>query len=156
MEAPPSSFDRRLPAAGLALAGAAIAGYLGGYQLGWWRTVWEPFFNTGSIVILHSSIARVLPVPDALLGAAAYLVELLLEMAGGPDRWRAQPWLTRVNMAMVLGMGVGSVGLVAAQAFVFRAWCTLCLVSAACSLAIVALSWPEIEAVFGGRVVEQG
>lgn len=149
VDANPSSLRRRAFAAFVALAGLAMATYLGCYQLGWWDRVWDPFFPSGSIAVLHSSVSRLLPIPDALVGAAAYLAEVLLELAGGETRWQTHPRLTAVNMALVLGMGLGSVGLVGAQALVFRAWCTLCLASAACSFVIVALSWPEIGAVAG-------
>ncbi len=143
----PSSFDRRLPAALVALAGCAIATYLGLYQAGVFDRVWEPFFGAGSVAILHSTVARMLPIPDALLGAVAYLVEFVLELWGDEERWRRRTLLTAVNMALVVAMGLGSVGLVAAQGLLFHAWCTLCLASACCSFAIVALSYDEIRAV---------
>lgn len=65
---------------GLALAGLAIAVYLTLYQLGIVPTVWEPFFGEGSRKVLHSPISRLLPIPDASLGAVGYLVE----------RWRGR------------------------------------------------------------------
>jgi hypothetical protein len=44
--------------------------------------VWEPFFGEGSRVILTSSVSRLLPVPDAALGAFGYL----LDAVGRPHR----------------------------------------------------------------------
>jgi uncharacterized membrane protein len=134
-------------AALLALTGVVIAAYLGGYQVGWWHRVWDPFFGEMSTRVLRSGLSRTLPVPDAWVGAAAYLVEAVLELSGGPLRWREQPRLTAANIGLVVLMGVGSVGLVAAQALVIHAWCTLCLASAGISFMIVALSRHEIRAV---------
>lgn len=143
----PSSFDRRLPAALVALFGCAVAAYLGFYQAGLVRHVWEPFFGDGSARILGSSVARLLPVPDALIGAAAYFVEFVLELVGDETRARSRPLLTALNVVLVVGMAVASLGLIAAQGFVFDAWCTLCLVSACCSFAVAALGYPEIRVI---------
>jgi hypothetical protein len=68
----PSAWSKRLPVIGLALLGCGIATYLGLYQVDVIRHVWEPFFGNGSEVILkQSTVAHLLPVPDALLGAGA-------------------------------------------------------------------------------------
>lgn len=147
MDHAPSSFSRRVPAAAIAFAGCGIATYLGLYQAGWLENVWEPFFGHGTAAILHSSVARALPVPDALLGAGAYLVESVLELLGDEARWRSRSVLTALNMMLVLAMGLAGLALVAAQGLVFHAWCTLCLLSASCSLAILALGADEIVAV---------
>lgn len=146
MDREPSSFARRVSAALLACAGFVIAAYLGAYQVGWWERVWDPLFGQSSARVLHSGLARALPVPDAWLGAAAYLLEAALELSGGTMRWQERTGLTAANMCLVLLMGLGSVGLMIAQA-VLRAWCTLCLASAVISLVIVALSREEMLAV---------
>jgi uncharacterized membrane protein len=143
----PSSYRRRIPAAIIALAGFAIALYLGLDQLGVVAQAWEPFFGSGTFVVLHSSLARLLPVPDALVGAAAYLVEFVLELWGDEWRWRSRPLLTTVNQGLVTLMAVGSLGLVAAQGLVFHAWCTLCLASAVCSFVVFGLSVEEMLAL---------
>lgn len=126
-----------MPLAVLAGIGCLVALYLTLYQTGAIHSVWEPFFGDGSIKILDSSLARSLPVPDAALGAGAYLCEVVLDLIGGEDRWRALPWVAIVFGLLALGMALGSLGLVLAQAFYFQAFCTLCLVSAAISLIIV-------------------
>ncbi len=136
----PSSFRNRLPVALLALAGLAIATYLTAYQLGWVRTVWDPIFGTGSRTVLHSVLSRVLPVPDAALGALAYLVELVLELIGGDTRWRTHPRIVLLLGLVALCLGLGSVFLVFIQAAVVRSFCTLCLASAA-------ISWTALWAV---------
>ena len=131
----------------LACTGALVAAYLGGYQVGWWNRVWDPLFGEMSARVLHSGLSRTLPIPDAWLGCLAYLLEAGLELVGNANRWRDQPLWTAANMLLVVLMGIGALGLVFIQGTVLRAWCTLCLASAACSLAIVVLSWPEIRAV---------
>ncbi len=139
----PSRMAKRLPLAFLAGCGALVALYLTLYQTGVIGTVWEPFFGDGSKKILDSSLATSLPVPDALLGVIAYLIEVVLDLAGAEDRWRRRPWLTIAFGAVVIGMAAGSIGLVLMQAFYFRAFCTLCLVSAAISLVIASVALGE-------------
>src|SRR6185503_3084695 len=70
----------------LALVGFGVSLYLSLYQLGVFSTVWEPFFGDGSRRVLHSELTRVLPVPDASLGAAVYLIEAVLGASGGYQR----------------------------------------------------------------------
>lgn len=127
---------RRALIAGLALAGLAIAVYLTLYQLGIVPTVWEPFFGDGSRKVLHSPISRLLPVPDASLGAAGYLVEIV---AG----------LTRKTVlffVVAAAMALFGLLLAAAQAFWLHAGCTLCLGSAGISVGIAGLAWREVMA----------
>ncbi|MGI8485628.1 MAG: vitamin K epoxide reductase family protein, partial [Thermomicrobiales bacterium] len=120
--------------------------YLTLYQINVIGSVWEPFFGNGSKKILDSSLATSLPIPDALLGVIAYLVEVVLDLAGGEDRWHRRPWLTIAFGVVVIGMAAGSVGLVLMQAFYFQAFCTFCLVSAAISFVIAGLALGEPRA----------
>jgi uncharacterized membrane protein len=133
----PSAWHERLPLAGLALCGGIIATYLTLYQLGLFPTVWEPFFGNGSRAILHSSVARLLPIPDAALGALAYLFEAGFGLLGGHARWRTTPWCVLIYGALVGMLGLGSVVLVILQPVAFGAWCTLCLASAAISIGLL-------------------
>jgi hypothetical protein len=71
----PASWSERLPIIGVALLGFGIASYLALYQWNLFATVWEPFFSDGSSRVLHSFISRLLPIPDAALGAFAYLLD---------------------------------------------------------------------------------
>src|SRR5690242_1352099 len=71
----PSAWGQRLPIVGLALVGFGIAAYLALYQLGVVARVWEPFFGAGSHTILTSGVSRLLPIPDAALGALGYLLD---------------------------------------------------------------------------------
>jgi uncharacterized membrane protein len=142
----PSSWRQRLPIVGLALAGAAMASYLALYQLRLIGTVWEPFFGSGSRVILDSPVSRVLPVPDAALGALGYLADAATGVVGGRARWRTMPWIVVLFGVAVGPLGAVSVVLVILQPVLFDAWCTLCLASAAVSVAMIGPALDEVLA----------
>lgn len=143
----PSAWRSRLPVVLLSLVGCGIATYLALYQVHIVAHVWEPFFGEGSRLILReSAIAQRLPVPDAALGALAYLLEAVAECVGGAGRWRTWPRAVFATGAVAAGLGLTALVLVACQVFWFGAYCTLCLASAACSLMIAALVAPEVWA----------
>jgi hypothetical protein len=79
----PSGWSQRLPIVALAFVGFGIAMYLALYQCDVFASVWEPFFGEGSRVILTSSISRLLPAPDAALGAFGYLLDAVAGIIGG-------------------------------------------------------------------------
>jgi hypothetical protein len=142
----PSSWRQRLPIVVLALAGFGIATYLALYQ---WRIVqgvWEPFFGRGSEIILNSSVSRVLPIPDAALGALGYLLDAVTGVIGGRERWRTMPWIVIVFGLAVGPLGAVSILLVIFQPVLFDAWCTLCLASAAISLVMIGPAMDEFLA----------
>jgi hypothetical protein len=135
----------------LAGTGLLVALYLTLYQWNAWG-VWDPFFDSSKVLDLTE------PVPDALAGVIAYGAELLLLALGGRDRWRSLPW-TCLALAAVLSAGAFvSIGLIVVQPTVAGGWCTLCLVSAAISLALFGIgvgeglaAWQHIR-----RATEQG
>lgn len=142
----PASWSERLPIIGLALVGSCIAGYLALYQ---WRIiprVWDPFFPGGSTKILNSSISRLLPIPDAALGALAYLADAVSGAIGGRARWRTKPWIVIAFGIAVGPLGAVSVMLVVLQPVLFNAWCTLCLASAFISLVMIGPAMDELLA----------
>ncbi|MBV9124069.1 MAG: vitamin K epoxide reductase [Planctomycetes bacterium] len=141
----PSEWFARLPVIVLALLGCGIATYLTLYQVDVLHGVWEPFFGDGSLLILKkSAIVRFLhPVPDASLGAGAYLAEVVVELIGGRDRWRTRPWVVVLNGIIALSLALMGILLTICQPVFFHHFCTLCLSSAACSLAILATSFRE-------------
>ncbi len=142
----PSSWLKRERILVLAAVGFAIASYLTAYQLGIILHVWDPVFDQGSVRVLHSWLSRLLPVPDASLGALGYVADIVLTAVGREDRWRTQPALVLVTGLVLVGMAGVSALLVAFQAFVLRSLCTLCLASAGISFVILRLGWEEVAA----------
>jgi hypothetical protein len=133
----PSSWKKRLPLLVFALAGFFIALYLGLYQLHFFNKVWEPFFGNGTRAILESSFSRSLPIPDGLVGAFAYLCDIILVSIGSENRWQSKRWIVILYSIVVAIMGLVSIFLVILQAFILHSWCTLCLMSAALSLSMI-------------------
>lgn len=144
----PSLWDKRTPLLAAAVAGFLVALYLGLYQLHVFSTVWEPFFGNGTQKVLHSFVSRTLPVPDGLLGAFAYLADVILVSAGDNIRWRSRPRWVIAYAAVVGLMGLVSVSLIILQAFILHAWCTLCLVSALLSFSMLRPVYREFLAAF--------
>lgn len=142
----PSTWSQRLPIIVLALVGTTIAAYLAAFQLGVVSTVWEPFFGDGSERILTSSVSHVLPIPDAALGAFGYLADAATGAIGGRSRWRTMPWIVVLFGLAVGPLGAVSITLVILQPVMFDEWCTLCLASAAISLAMIGPAMDEFLA----------
>jgi uncharacterized membrane protein len=142
----PSSWRDRVPLVGFALVGFAIAVYLTLFQLRILETVWEPFFGDGSVTVLRSPVSRLLPVPDAALGALGYLVDAVAGVIGGSRRWRTMPWIVLLFGLAVGPLGAVSIVLVILQPVVFGAWCTLCLASAAISVGMIGPAMDEVLA----------
>jgi hypothetical protein len=132
----------------LALGGFCIAIYLAFYQWGIVKTVWEPFFKNGSERALNSFVSRLLPVPDAFLGALGYLADLTTGLIEGSTRWRTMPRMVLVYGFTVCLVCATAVGLTLLQPLFFRAGCTLCLASTLISICIVWLARHEVWASF--------
>jgi len=142
----PSAWHQRLPLVALAVAGAGVASYLALYQLRVLAGVWDPFFGAGSRTILDSAVSTILPVPDAAVGAAGYLVDAVTGLIGGRARWRTMPWIVILFGIAVGPLGAVSIGLVILQPLLFDAWCTLCLVSALISVVMIGPALDEVLA----------
>src|SRR5690554_4703232 len=110
----PASWPQRLPIVGLAMVGVGIATYLSLYQLDVLDAVWEPFFGDGSERVLNSRISHILPIPDAALGALAYVIDALAGVIGGTRRWKTMPWIV-----VIFGLAVGPLGVVSIMLVVF-------------------------------------
>lgn len=132
----PTAWSRRLLLAALALAGLCVSVYLTLFQVGVISGVWDPFFRSPKVLTF-------LGFPDAALDALAYGTEMVLLSIGGVERWRTMPWTVLALGGVILSGAVVSVLLILMQAFLVDAWCTLCLVSAAISLAIFGLGYDE-------------
>jgi uncharacterized membrane protein len=143
----PAGWPHRLAVAALAALGGCIAAYLAMYQLGLLPGVWDPVFGPASSqAVLTSPLSRSLPIPDALLGAAAYVCEVCLAMLGGRDRWLVHPRLVLAYGVVLAGLALSSLGLVLVQVLVLRSACTLCLTSAGISFVNAGLGRREVLA----------
>jgi uncharacterized membrane protein len=154
----PSSWRQRAPICILAGVATLISIYLALYQ---WRLiggVWDPLFGEQSARVLDSATSeqmrRWIGIPDAALGALAYLGDLIFGLAGSTRRWQFRPWLVLLFGLDVIPLGLVSVILVVLQGTVVGAWCFLCLVTAAISLLLVALAYDEVwsSLLYLGRV----
>jgi hypothetical protein len=154
----PATWSQRLPIVALAVVGVGISTWLSLFQFGVISTIWEPFFGDGSRRVLESELSRVLPIPDAALGAFAYLVDAVAGVIGGTKRWRTMPWIVVVFGLAVGPLGAVSIALVMSQPLVVGAWCTLCLASAVVSLAMIGPAMDEMLASlqYMKRVKEEG
>lgn len=134
----------------LALIGTGVATYLALYQLRVIDTIWEPFFGDGSHQILReSSFSRFWErygLSDAAIGAFGYLVDAVAGVIGGTARWRTMPWIVVVFGVFVGPFGVISIILIVIQPVLYSAFCTLCIVSAVISLAMIGPAMDEVLA----------
>ena len=144
----PSSWKQRIPIAALAMVAFFISAYMAAYQ---WRLVdgvWDPLFGEQTNQVLDSDIshrmARWFGIPDAALGAIAYLGDAIFGMAGSTRRWQYRPWLVVLFGFDVIPLGGVSAILVFIQAFVLGKYCFLCLVTAAISLILVYWAYDEV------------
>lgn len=139
----PSAWRCRGPIIVMAVIDLVIAGYLTLYQYGVVDQVWEPFFNNGSQLVLDSWISHALPISDAALGALAYAFDVVLGIYGDETRWRTKPWVVVLFMFFIGPVGLTSLVLVMLQPLSVGAWCTLCLLSAALSIAMIGPAMDE-------------
>ena len=142
----PSAWLDRVPVFCLALSGLVIAIYLAAFQVGLVAHVWEPFFGDGSRSVLTSRVSELFPVPDAALGALAYLGDIISGLIGGEARWRTHPWAVLLFGLFVGPLGVAGVILAIVQPLVVGTWCTLCLASAVISVTMVVPALDEVLA----------
>jgi uncharacterized membrane protein len=146
----PSAWSHRVPIAVLAGVAFFISVYLALYQ---WRLipdVWDPVFGNGTRNVLDSETSeqmrRWMLIPDAALGAIAYLGDAIYGLAGTTRRWQYRPWMVVLFGLDVIPLGIVSAILVMLQGTVVGAWCFLCLVTAVISLVLVFLSYDEVWA----------
>jgi uncharacterized membrane protein len=144
----PSSWRARIPICVLAGVAFLIASYMALYQ---WRlvgSVWDPVFGDQSMRVLDSDVShrlrRWFRIPDAALGAIAYLGDLVFGLAGSTRRWQDRPWLVVLFGLDVIPLGLVSAILVVLQGTVVGDWCFLCLVTAVISLVLVAMAYDEV------------
>lgn len=144
----PSAWSQRVPICILAAVATVVAAYMALYQ---WRlidSVWDPLFGDGSQKVLDSKVAQTMDrwigIPDAALGAFAYLGDAVLGMAGSTRRWQYRPWLVILFGIDVIPLGVVSSVLVILQGTVVGYWCFLCLFTAVISLILAYWAYDEV------------
>jgi uncharacterized membrane protein len=144
----PSKWSQRVSISLIAAVAFLIATYMGLYQ---WRLiddVWDPVFGEQSKRVLDSDVSHAMSrwfrVPDAILGALAYLGDIIFALAGSTRRWQYRPWLVILFGIDVIPLGIVSAILVALQGAVVGAWCFLCLVTAVISLILIFLAYDEV------------
>ena len=143
----PSDWIQRGPIIAMALVGFFLSRYLAAYQLGHIAYPWDPFFGDGTRRVLDSEISKAWPVSDAGLGAASYMIEALSGLMGGRNRWRTMPWMVVMFFVLVVPLGIVSIVLVMLQPIAVEAWCTLCLITAAAMLIMIAPAIDEVVAM---------
>ena len=149
-------FARRVAAFFVAAFAFLIGCYLGSFQAGAISSVWDPIFGTGSEKVLLSgpalALRTIILIPDAGMGAIAYLGAAAFAAAGPRRRVQFRPWLVLIFGANVVALGFASTVLVLIQAFVVGDFCFLCLVTAACSYTLVLLAsgevWAAVKNIF--------
>jgi hypothetical protein len=144
----PSSWRQRIPICLLSMVAFLIATHLALFQWGLIETVWDPVFGEQSARVIGSDVADMMHswfgIPDAALGALAYLGDAVFGLAGSTRRWQYRPWMVILFGIDVIPLGLVSVILVLCQAFVLGQWCFLCLVTAGISLILVYLAYDEV------------
>lgn len=144
----PSSWNQRFWIAVIALIATFIALFLGAYQWKIIDSIWDPFFDRGTIQVLTSDLShkftRWIRIPDAILGAVAYWSDAVFALAGSKRRWQDRPWLVMIFSINVIPIGLVSFTLVILQGVIVKFWCTLCLTTATISLILILLAYNEV------------
>ena len=143
----PSSWPQRAPIIALALVGFFLSRQMTAFQLQHITSFTDPFFGDGTVRVLTSDVSRAFPIPDAGLGAFAYMVEFLMGFMGDKARWRTMPWMVMFFGILVVPLGVVSITLIVLQPLAVGAWCTPCLIAAAAMLVMITLTLDEVVAM---------
>lgn len=144
----PSKWSQRVTIVLIAAIATLIAIYMGLYQ---WRiidSVWDPVFKDQSMKVLDSNVSHQITawvrIPDSILGALAYLGDVIFGLAGSTRRWYDRPWLVILFGLDVIPLGIVSSVLIFLQGAVVGSWCFLCLITGVISLVLVFLAYDEV------------
>lgn len=143
----PSSWPQRAPIIALAALGFFLSRQMTAFQLGHVASLTDPLFGLGTQSVLTSDVSRAFPIPDAGLGAFAYMIEFLMGFMGDKRRWRTMPWMVTFFGILVVPLGVVSITLIVLQPAAVGAWCTPCLVAAVAMLVMIPLTLDEVVAM---------
>ena len=146
----PSAWSQRIPICFLAIIAFVMATHMALFQ---WHLIdapWDPVFGEQTRLVLESDVAlrmhRWFGIPDAALGALAYLGDAIFGLAGSTRRWQYRPWLVILFGIDVIPLGVVSAILVICQGTIVGQWCFLCLLTALISLILVVMAYDEVFA----------
>ncbi len=98
--------------------------------------------------MLHYFESKGYAIPDALLGAFGYVLDVVTGIIGKTDRWKTKPWIVILFGFAVGPLGLVSVVLVIIQPVLVGAWCTLCIVTAIISVVMISPAMDELLASF--------
>ena len=143
----PSSWMQRAPIIALALVGFFLSRQMAAFELKHISSLADPFFGLGTERVLTSTVSRAFPIPDAGLGALAYMIEFLMGFMGDKARWRTMPWMVTFFGILVVPLGIVSITLIILQPLAVGAWCTPCLIAAAAMVTMIALTLDEVVAM---------
>ena len=144
---------RRMVIATLALAGVFVSLYLTLYKLGVIGTMACAVGSCETVQL--SEWATLGGVPVAAWGVSFYVATLAVAIAGLQDRWVDSLMVSRL-LAVMSGVGVlFSAFLTYLEAFVIRAWCQWCVVSAIIVTIIFAVSVLDLLALRQAPVAEE-
>ncbi len=145
-----SDWSQRVPVCVLASVGCVTASYMGLYQWGLIDSVWDPVFGQQTEKVLRSetslAMERWMLIPDAVMGAFAYLGDAVYGLAGSTRRWQLRPWMTILFGLDVIPLGIVSAVLVFMQGAVVGSWCFLCVFTALISIALIYFAYDEVWA----------
>ena len=146
----PSTWSQRIPICILASIAFLLAGHMALFQWGLIEAPWDPVFGEQTRKVLTSDVALKMHywfgVPDAALGALAYLGDAIFGLEGSTRRWQYRPWLVILFGIDVIPLGIVSAILVVCQATIVGNWCLLCLITAVISLVLVVMAYDEVYA----------
>lgn len=140
-----SDLERRRWAFGLSLAGAAIGGLVGAYQLGLIRRLPDPPFgpfDSEKVDASDYAYGR-LDTPDGALMLLTYSVTACLIAAGGMDRARTRPWLPIAAAAKSVYDVATAAKLAQEEWAENEALCFYCQTATALTVVSTALTLPE-------------
>lgn len=144
----PSAWSQRICICCVAAVAVFLAVYMGLYQ---WRLidhVWDPVFGAQTEYVLDSDVSHTLRkwfrIPDSMMGAVAYLGDIIFALAGSTRRWQDRPWLVILFGIDVIPLGAVSAILIFMQGMVVEAWCFPCLITGAISIILIFLAYDEI------------
>ncbi|MFO7544621.1 MAG: vitamin K epoxide reductase family protein [Trueperaceae bacterium] len=143
----PSSWPQRAPVITLALVGLFLSRQMTAYQLGYIPSLLDPLFGLGTERVLTSDVSKAFPIPDAGLGAVAYMIEFLMGFMGDKRRWRTMPWMVAFFGILVVPLGVVSVTLIILQPIAVGSWCTPCLAAGIAMIIMIPLTLDEVVAM---------